>query len=80
MRRSVRCSSSTCLRMVRSRVSFEKPRRSPFSSRSAVMTTFAQKREPSFAHAITLRPQSGPVMRATRSSCSGQWRAMASAG
>jgi len=40
--------SSERLRSVRSRVTFANPTRVPLSSRSAVITTFAQKREPSF--------------------------------
>lgn len=40
--------SSLALRSVKSRVTFAKPRSSPSPSRSAVTTTFAQKRVPSF--------------------------------
>lgn len=62
-----------------SRVTFVKPASSPSASRNAVMMTFAQKALPSLR---SLHPQSSkrPSAAATRSSYSGLWLAMSSAG
>ena len=72
-----RSRSSACRRSVRSRVTLAKPRSVPASSRRAVMTTLAQKREPSLR---TRQPSSSnrPSAGASRSSSSGQPRSTAS--